>query len=78
MALEGHGLTFLPHSAVREALRAQQLVSALPADAQAGEALQLHLSVRAYRARPAGKDAERSRAQALWSHLQAQQVSGPV
>ncbi len=78
MALEGHGLAFLPHSAVREALRAQQLVSALPADAQAGEALQLHLSVRAYRARPAGKDAERSRAQALWSHLQAQQVSGPV
>ena len=74
MALEGHGLAFLPHSAVREELRAQRLVSALPADAQAGEALQLRLSVRAYRARPAGKDAEQSRAQALWSHLQAQET----
>jgi hypothetical protein len=49
-------------------------VSALPADAQACEALQLRLSVRAYRARPTGKDAEKSRAQALWSHLLAREA----
>jgi hypothetical protein len=61
---------------VRDALQARQLVSALPADAHAGEALQLRLSLRAYRARPAGKDAEQSRAQALWSHLQAYEASG--
>jgi DNA-binding transcriptional LysR family regulator len=32
MALEGHGIAFLPHSAVKKELRAKRLVSALPPD----------------------------------------------
>ena len=32
MALEGHGVAFLPHSAVQEELRTRRLVSAAPAE----------------------------------------------
>jgi DNA-binding transcriptional LysR family regulator len=31
MALEGHGVAFLPYSAVKKELRARRLVSAVPA-----------------------------------------------
>jgi DNA-binding transcriptional LysR family regulator len=73
MALEGHGVAFLPHSAVKKDLRAKKLVSAMPADSQD---LQITMEVRAYRERPLGKDAQRngakapkSAAQALWNYL---------
>ena len=49
MALEGHGIAFLPYSAVKKDLRAKKLVSALPPGA-AG--LQITMEVRAYRERP--------------------------
>jgi DNA-binding transcriptional LysR family regulator len=73
MALEGHGVAFLPHSAVKKDLRAKKLVSALPANSPD---LQITMEVRAYRERPLGKDAQRngakapkSAAQALWNYL---------
>jgi LysR family transcriptional regulator, hypochlorite-specific transcription factor HypT len=66
MALEGHGLAFLPHSAVEKDLRAQRLVSAAPPEL-AG--LQMTMQVRAYRGVPAGKDAPKGAAQALWDFL---------
>jgi DNA-binding transcriptional LysR family regulator len=73
MALEGHGVAFLPHSAVKKDLRAKKLVSALPTNSQD---LQITMEVRAYRERPLGKDAQRngakapkSAAQALWNYL---------
>ncbi len=49
MALEGHGIAFLPFSAVKKELRAKRLVSAVPADMAP---LQITMDVRAYRERP--------------------------
>lgn len=83
MALEGHGIAFLPFSAVKKDLRAKKLVSALPA--QLG-GLEITMEVRAYRERPSGKEAARTLSsaqralarapkgstQALWDYLLAQ------
>jgi DNA-binding transcriptional LysR family regulator len=65
MALEGHGIAFLPLSAVKKEVRAKKLVSA-------GAGLDMLMEVRIYRERPGGKAAPKSLAQALWSYLQAQ------
>ncbi len=67
MALEGHGVAFLPASAVRRELREQRLVPAAPPGEQA--ALELTLDIRAYRERPAGREAAKRSAQALWHFL---------
>jgi len=56
MALEGHGVAFLPLSAVRNELRANRLVSALPLDMKA---LQITMDVRAYREKPVSHDGGR-------------------
>jgi LysR family transcriptional regulator, hypochlorite-specific transcription factor HypT len=66
MALEGHGIAFLPHSAVKKELRARRLVQAAPPDAKG---LEMAMEVRAYREKPAGKDAAKGTAQALWKYL---------
>nr|WP_315463801.1 LysR substrate-binding domain-containing protein [uncultured Rhodoferax sp.] len=82
MALEGHGVAFLPHSAVQKDLRARKLVSALPEHMQS---LQITMEVRAYRERLTAREAGRSlsaaqrahsrapkrSAQSLWDYLQA-------
>jgi DNA-binding transcriptional LysR family regulator len=68
MALEGHGVAFLPHSAVRKELRARRLVAAAPPDLQG---LEITMDVRAYREKPAGKEAPKGAAQALWQFLAA-------
>jgi DNA-binding transcriptional LysR family regulator len=68
MALEGHGIAFLPLSAVRKEVRAKKLVSA-------GPGLDMLMEVRIYRERPGGKAVPKSLAQALWNYLQAQPVS---
>jgi DNA-binding transcriptional LysR family regulator len=75
MAMEGHGIAFLPHSAVRKELRSKKLVSAVP---HGLPAMQITMDLRAYREKPVGKEALRSAgkahksaAQALWSHLAA-------
>ena len=67
MALEGHGIAFLPLSAVKKEVRAKKLVSA-------GTGLDMLMEVRIYRERPGGKAAPKSLAQALWKYLQAQPV----
>ncbi len=83
MALEGHGIAFLPFSAVKKELRAKRLVSAAPVDMKGVE---ITMEVRAYREAPSGKDASRMgglgsknsgfpqkrSAQALWDYLLTQ------
>jgi LysR family transcriptional regulator, hypochlorite-specific transcription factor HypT len=65
MALEGHGLAFLPYSAVKKELRARKLVGA----ASGLEGLEMAMDVRAYRERPLGKETPKGTAQALWDYL---------
>jgi LysR family transcriptional regulator, hypochlorite-specific transcription factor HypT len=66
MALEGHGVAFLPFSAVKKELRSRRLVSAAPAGI---EGLEMTMDVRAYREKPVGKEAPKGTAQALWTYL---------
>jgi LysR family transcriptional regulator, hypochlorite-specific transcription factor HypT len=67
MALEGHGVAFLPASSVRKDLRARRLVAAA-----ADPAFELTMQVRIYRERPAAARHLKPGAQALWAHLQEQ------
>jgi DNA-binding transcriptional LysR family regulator len=66
MALEGHGLAFLPHSSVRKELRAGSLVPAAPSGL-----LSLTMEVRIYRERPETARHPKPGVQALWEHLGA-------
>ena len=66
MALEGHGVAFLPYSAVKKELRSKRLVSAAPPDMKG---LEMTMDVRAYREKPVGKEAPKGTAQALWTYL---------
>jgi DNA-binding transcriptional LysR family regulator len=82
MALEGHGVAFLPQSAVQTELSNGKLVSALPPELSA---MRIIMEVRAYRERPHLKEQHRagtapqrvkgvgapSSAQALWDYLQS-------
>ena len=69
MALEGHGVAFLPHSAVRKELRSKKLVSAAPPGMGS---MEMTMEVRAYREKPIGREAPKGTAQALWAYLAAQ------
>jgi DNA-binding transcriptional LysR family regulator len=73
MALEGLGLAFLPHSAVKKELRSRRLVSAagphLPG-------LEMTMEVRAYREIPVGKEAPKGTVQALWDFLAKTNLTG--
>jgi DNA-binding transcriptional LysR family regulator len=62
MALEGHGIAFLPLSAVEKEVKAKKLVSA-------GAGFEMQMDVRIYRERPSGKASPKSLAQALWNDL---------
>jgi LysR family transcriptional regulator, hypochlorite-specific transcription factor HypT len=66
MALEGHGVAFLPASAVKKELRARKLVSAAPPELKT---LEMMMEVRAYREKPSSAGATKGNAQALWSYL---------
>ena len=66
MALEGQGVAFLPHSAVKKD-------GAPPGS----EDLQMVMDVRVYREKPTPKDAAKGTAQALWEYLQAQAGANP-
>jgi len=82
MAIEGHGIAFLPLSAVQKDLRAKRLVSAAPPELKS---LEITMEVRVYREKPPSRDAYRSislnarrsadmpkrNAQALWDYLLA-------
>ncbi|MES2976652.1 MAG: LysR substrate-binding domain-containing protein [Pseudomonadota bacterium] len=69
MALEGHGIAFLPYSAVKKELRTRKLVSAVTPETGG---LEMTMDVRVYREKPLGKEAPKGSAQALWAYLQAQ------
>ncbi|MBK9441529.1 MAG: LysR family transcriptional regulator [Comamonadaceae bacterium] len=83
MAIEGHGIAFLPYSAVQKDLRAKRLISAAPPELKN---LQITMEVRVYRERPSGRDAFKANsqtghrggnmakrnAQALWDYLVTQ------
>jgi len=84
MALEGHGIAFLPRGSVRKEIKARKLVSAVPPDMPP---LEMPMDIRVYRERPLGKEtARRARqeeaggrpsktaAQALWAYLATQAV----
>jgi DNA-binding transcriptional LysR family regulator len=68
MALEGHGVAFLPYSAVKKELRSRRLVAAAPADMKG---LEMAMELRAYREKPSGREAPKGTAQALWAFLAA-------
>ncbi|MCV2366138.1 LysR family transcriptional regulator [Paucibacter sp. DJ1R-11] len=70
MALEGHGLTFLPASSVKKELHAQRLVQAAPA----GQ-FELTMELRIYRERPELCRRSKPGVQALWDFLTQQQKS---
>ena len=67
MALEGHGIAFLPSSAVRKELRAHKLVPA-------GGDLEMALDIRIYRERPVGSKSKRA-VDRFWDDL-ARQLAG--
>jgi DNA-binding transcriptional LysR family regulator len=69
MALEGHGIAFLPQSAVKKELRARRLVAAAPLEMKG---LEMAMEIRAYREKPVGKEASKGTAQALWDFLSSQ------
>jgi DNA-binding transcriptional LysR family regulator len=85
MAREGHGIAFLPFSAVKQDLLEKKLVRAELPDLPA---MQLTMEVRAYRVRPSPREpgssgiqtnrsagpAPKRQAQALWAFLQAQTI----
>jgi DNA-binding transcriptional LysR family regulator len=64
MALEGHGLAFLPHSSVRQEIEAGRLVAAT-----AGKPAELTMEVRIYRERPEAARRAKPGVQALWDFL---------
>jgi len=79
MAIEGHGVAFLPLSAVQKDLRAKRLVSAAPPELKD---LQITMEVRVYRERPSTREwhkpashgphddsSHQNNAQALWDYL---------
>jgi DNA-binding transcriptional LysR family regulator len=62
MALEGHGIAFLPSSAVRNELAARRLVPA-------AEGLQLTMDIRLYRARPLDATKGKRAVATFWNRL---------
>ena len=69
MAIEGHGIAFLPASAVRRELRSQRLV-------RAGEGFDTSMDIRIYRERPGTRKAKGS-VETFWRDLQAHLQTGP-
>jgi len=72
MALQGHGVAFLPLSAVERELEQGKLVSALPAGL---EQLQGTLQIWACRARPTARHHVKPLVQALWDFLVQQHAA---
>jgi DNA-binding transcriptional LysR family regulator len=69
MAMEGHGVAFLPYSAVKRELRSRRLVSATPPGMPP---LEMAMDLRAYREKPSARQAPKVTAQALWAYLAGQ------
>ncbi len=71
MAVEGHGIAFLPLSAVKQDLKKNRLVSAIP---EGAAGLEMEMEIRAYRSKTIDAQAPKRVAQRLWSFLQSQCV----
>jgi DNA-binding transcriptional LysR family regulator len=74
MALEGLGVAFLPHSAVKKELRARKLVAAAPPSLPG---LEIAMEVRAYREKPGARESTKRTAQALWTYLAGEAAVAP-
>ena len=72
MALEGHGLAFLPASSVRKELRNRRLVAAGPSD------YELTMEVRMYRERPESSRHAKAAAQERWEVLLRARTPAPA
>jgi DNA-binding transcriptional LysR family regulator len=70
MALEGHGVAFLPYSSVRKELKSRRLV---PASASGHH--ELTMEIRIYRERPELARHVKPVAEALWNFLKADKES---
>ena len=70
MALEGHGLAFLPAGSVRKEMRSKRLVAAGPSD------YELTMEVRMYRERPESARHVKPAAQELWELLRVSKPPG--
>ena len=68
MAIEGHGIAFLPHSAAKKELKAKKLIRA---DHPVLPQWEVEMDVRAYREKPVSKETVKSGAAALWDYLVA-------
>ena len=68
MAIEGHGIAFLPHSAAKKELKAKKLIRA---DHPVSPQWEVEMDVRAYREKPVSKETVKSGAAALWDYLVA-------
>ena len=66
MAIEGHGLAFLPASSVRKELKSRRLVRAAPVGVH-----ELDMEIRLYRERPEAARHSKPGAVALWDFLAA-------
>jgi DNA-binding transcriptional LysR family regulator len=71
MALEGHGVAFLPSSSVKKELRARRLVPAGPVDDETGHVYEVTMEVRMYREKPEVARYTKAGAEALWDYLRA-------
>ena len=70
MAVEGHGVAFLPASAVQREVASGQLVPVAGAGASEWADLSVTLDIRAYREKPSRREGTGQRAaQALWAYL---------
>jgi DNA-binding transcriptional LysR family regulator len=66
MALEGHGVAFLPLSSVQKEVREQKLAQVrLPN----GPSLEVAMEIRAYREKPQSFNPTHKIADLLWQHL---------
>jgi LysR family transcriptional regulator, hypochlorite-specific transcription factor HypT len=66
MALEGHGVAFLPLSAVKKELQEQKLIQVhLPK----GPSLEIVMEIRVYREKPQSFQSNNEMANLLWQHL---------
>ena len=75
MALEGHGIAFLPQSAVRKEIQSGALVEvSLPGEAP----LTLTMEIRAYREKPGTRQTSKRISSELWNYLSNRPPSGPV
>ena len=70
MAIEGHGLAFLPASSVKKELRSRRLVHAAPPGVH-----ELRMEIRIYRQRPETARHAKPGADALWQFLRGSQVT---